>query len=71
MKKEINLILVGICLILAGIVIILVQNIGVVNAKIIVSVLFAISGVFSLKHAISYKEGIDSKFQLIKGSFLF
>ena len=67
MKKAVNLTLVGICLIISGIVIILSENIGANNAKIIVPILFVLSGVFSLKHAMSNKQGIDSKFQLIKG----
>ncbi len=68
MTKLVNLILAGICIILAGIAIIITESIGVHIAKIIIPLLFMLSGIFSIRYSIVNKDlEILSKFHLING----
>ena len=68
MKKTINITLVGICLLVAGIVMLISENIGVKNAKIMVPILFALAGAFSIKYSIANKDiKAASQFQLLQG----
>ncbi|PIA77635.1 hypothetical protein BFR04_09350 [Gaetbulibacter sp. 4G1] len=68
MKKLGDLILVGTCLILAGITIIIAESVGVNKAKIFVPILFFLSGIYTLKHSRSNKDlEITSKFEFLKG----
>ena len=68
MKKLGDLILVGIFLIFAGIIIIMAETVGVNRAKIIVPILFLLSGIYSIKHSMSNRASeIVSKFEMLKG----
>lgn len=68
MKKSTSLIVSGVCLILAGITILLSESIGIGNVKIITPILFALSGVFNIVFSRANKAlEIISRFLFIKG----
>ncbi|SNZ01168.1 hypothetical protein [Flagellimonas pacifica] len=68
MKKLGHLNLVGLCLIVVGITIMTSKSLGVDFAKIVVPLLFVLSGIFSITYSRANKEvEVISKFQLIKG----
>lgn len=68
MKKTANLNLAGSSLILSGIIMLLFEKIGVANAKLIIPLLFAIAGVFSMVFSGANKHiRIASQFHMIQG----
>lgn len=68
MNKITNITLLGICLILAGIIMSTAETVGVKNAKIIVPLLFAIAGIFSLIYSKANKQlKAAAQFQMLQG----